>query len=829
MKVFHQGRIAAAAVILLAAAGGCQLPDTPPPATAGHSVDTNPLAPVISEDDATFTENTAVILIPVEDTMVFFTFTANGALPDEPGLTDIVYSAPIMLSADPGENIRYRYAFKAFSDAQTGESAVVYRDWTIDRRSEAPVPDTPFSAVLDTPNNLITGTTIEMEYTTNDGESWTDCGGGIVDLDLSVGDKVWVRDKIDTTAMQYLGEVLDTTGPDLTGGVFLYVGTGFWSDWHIAAPGETFTIYYAPTNIGTSSVSSNMVTVAFYLSEDTVITTEDTLLQTDLYPYTAGLTPPSAGTRIDFTVPDMPGEYYIGMIINTAEAVAELNEDNNATLPSRAVFFVIEDDTPPETGAIKIVNSWGVGGDWENKYDGHYWLTYETIKNLQLSITYYHNTFDTVYEPRILAVFNLTHPLREDCLVTFGLGNPADPYLSKEFQIRWSSDIQSGPVPFPANDMALDITEFSEVINDFDLFLSIENSGGSTGMINSFEVEFYTDYDLPPFKTIAADDGAAIPAQDSVYISLPTTGSLTGSELLQIVALPRAWVDRMVLHEEKPDAARLAKDKQIMGVFQKGQNYNPLYKDIYGTGYEPPSEEYWERMVRLTAVETGSPMGDLPLEVDHSQSRFFPPIGSQGMEGSCTSFSFAYYIHTYTEAREHNWDLSGARWQGTNPGNPSAAYANMIFSPDFVYHAINDGVDAGSSPGMAATLLTRIGCATWAQMPYDTTDSSSWPSEAAFREAARYRAREVITNPYYEYDTSGYFTIESDADIQMLKSLISAGYCVQTVIYTDGLYALLDSNDVVSGYTGGYMSTNHAQTVVGYKEGEAWDESNPDQ
>ena len=133
-------------------------------------------------------------------------------------------------------------------------------------------------------------------------------------------------------------------------------------------------------------------------------------------PYTAGLTPPTGGVTVDFTVPDTPGEYYIGMIIDTENTASELNEENNTTLPAQTAFFVIEDDTTPAGGAIKIVNSWGTGG-WENKNDGHYWLTYDTIKSLQLSITYYQNDFDTVYQPRVLAVFNLTHPLRELSLI----------------------------------------------------------------------------------------------------------------------------------------------------------------------------------------------------------------------------------------------------------------------------------------------------------------------------------------------------------------------------------------------------------------------------
>ena len=399
--------------------------------------------------------------------------------------------------------------------------------------------------------------------------------------------------------------------------------------------------------------------------------------------------------------------------------------------------------------------------------------------------------------------------------------------------MRWYSDIQSGPEPFPQHNMALDISEFRHGIHNFDLFMSVENLSDATGTVNAFSVELYNDYGLQPFKVLSSSGVAAIPENDTALLSIDTTG-VTENDLFQILSVPGYSRSGTVFYEEKPDAARLEKDKQIMGVYESGINYNVLYKNTYGTGYKPPTKEAWNRMVRLKSISFMSTSGELPYQVDHSQSRFFPPIGTQGLEGSCTAFSFAYYIHTYTEAREHGWDLSGAQWLhndpsgGDNQGGPSESYAALIFSPDFVYHAINDGVDSGSNGSMAAALLARIGCATWAEMPYDTQDSTSWPSESAYREAAQFRAGEVVENPYHEHNTTGYFTIEDNTDIHLLKTLLAAGYCVQTVVYTDGLYDLFDANDVVSGYSDGPMTTNHAQTVVGYKEDNAWDESNPD-
>ncbi len=114
-------------------------------------------------------------------------------------------------------------------------------------------------------------------------------------------------------------------------------------------------------------------------------------------------------------------------------------------------------------------------------------------------------------------------------------------------------------------------------------------------------------------------------------------------------------------------------------------------------------------------------------------------------------------------------------------------------------------------------------------MPYNDLESVSWPSEEAWREAARYRGREV-GNHYFDYNTCGYFIIRDDSDINLLKSLIASGYCASVSINADenGLYNLLDIHDVADNSSAAKMGTNHAQTIVGYKEGSAWNPSNPD-
>jgi hypothetical protein len=160
-------------------------------------------------------------------------------------------------------------------------------------------------------------------------------------------------------------------------------------------------------------------------------------------------------------------------------------------------------------------------------------------------------------------------------------------------------------------------------------------------------------------------------------------------------------------------------------------------------------------------------------------------------------------------------------------------------SPDFVYHNINDGVDEGSSSFMAFTFINQTGCSTWARMPYSDQDHTAWPSEAAWREAAKYR--EGGAGMLYWLDSAGRygdrcgeFIIEDDGDIALLKSLLAAGYCVVTGVWAGepgnyGIYDFFSSVDVVDAPgTTVYPGTNHAQTIVGYKEGAAWDPAHPE-
>ncbi|MCK4515707.1 MAG: hypothetical protein KAU31_10640, partial [Spirochaetaceae bacterium] len=687
------------------------------------------------------------------------------------------------------------------------------------------------SVILNVADGCLTNVTETMEYSLDGGGTWTLCSpqAGTVEISFSAGDEVWVRQRDDASTERYLGTIAALSGIDLYPGSPIYVGTGWWTDDGTGAPGDSMRVMFSYQNAGTSSGGSLVMQVTGYLSENREITATDTVLfqTTTTLATTVGDNPE---VPFDFTVPAVaPGVYYIGVTLDSADQVAEMVEGNN-TSPSVFVGELrIVDSAVLPSGGVKVVNSWGDWGGWDNIPDGHYWITYETLKYLQSPIYYYYNDFSAAYEPTVLAVFELSHPYRDECWIKLGIGDPDDPVMVKDMQAYFyngsTATLYSGHLPFPSNAMAVDVSEFAALINDHDLYLEVENLGSTVGSVDRFTVEFYSDYDSPPFKIITGPLGAIADGPPSRFVA-STAGSLTASELVEIQPLPRSDAFGTTFLERTPTEEELARDMARIGVYEPGRNYNVIV-DGFGTGLMPPTEAEWQSMVRLDGISSGiRAFGTLPDSIDNSATKYFPPVGSQANEGSCVAFSVGYYIHTYQEAREHDWDLSGVSWTGGYYGEPATSQ-DRIMSPDFVYHQINEGVDAGSSMIVAVSIVTLLGASSWTEMPYDPDDHTSWPSESAYREAARYRGAPV-GNLFWINHHNGYFTIQDDADIDLLKQLLAEGYCLSISVHAGDVYDNLDSHDVLDTITMPLNGTNHANTVVGYKENTAWNPVNPD-
>lgn len=144
-------------------------------------------------------------------------------------------------------------------------------------------------------------------------------------------------------------------------------------------------------------------------------------------------------------------------------------------------------------GAFKIANSWGTD-NWENIPDGCFWISYNAMIELSTPdnpITLFANLVG--YQPQILTTFNVAHAARSDCKITFGLGTPNAPIVTKNF----NDFIFGGALPFCQNNIVFDLTEFKDYMTSpynqsffmevFDAGSDIEGTN-NTGTINYFAI-----------------------------------------------------------------------------------------------------------------------------------------------------------------------------------------------------------------------------------------------------------------------------------------------------------------------------------------------------
>lgn len=725
---------------------------------------------------------------------------------------------------------------------------------------------------LDIPNSAIYNCNADLEYSQDGGNTWSDCTGGIQTLSLSIGDHVLLRDSSDTSWQRDLGTVDRLSSvSDLTPGNKIYVGDGYtqdgvnyWNDDNLVKQGETVDIYSGMINLGSSD--SYTYTIRYYLSGDNLLNPdEDLLIKTIVLDYPSDNFAAYNNIYLNaftYTVSTAqePGIYYLGMVIDTENELAELNENNNQSLPEEMTPIVVT-DASSTNGAFKVVNSWGEGY-WENTADGSYWLPFETMKANEMGVWYFTNGFENEYAPTSLAVFEIDHNYRDEVMISFGIGDPANPLVEKNFD-AYSENPQGGALPFPANKMVLDISELAYLINDGDLFMRIQNSDSTSGTMVSFAAEFYDPAtgNLIDYGTnyVCTTTNNTFNTNGETVYTISTEGNFSTADLKTItVDINKGLSSGLVF--SSPSSSDLGQDLKALGGSPAARTSTPrIHRGQFGTGYIPPTKEELDGFLRLNtdtmSVARSSFNGmNIPLSVDNSQHSYFPPIGDQGQEGSCAAFSVGYYIQTYIEGKERGWDFSGTSWDNnatsTNGAGAPDSNLDKIFSPDFLYHQINGGDDNGSNQAYAMQLVLQQGGATWSTMPYSDSDVTSWPSEEAWREAPQYRGNQ-FGNLYWDDFNCGFFVIRDNNDIQMLKSLLASGYIVSTAIdsvtFLGGTYpdyagggeasSALSAQDVVASgtrfktYTSDgetYTYIDHAQTIVGYKEGSEWDPSNPD-
>jgi len=227
------------------------------------------------------------------------------------------------------------------------------------------------------------------------------------------------------------------------------------------------------------------------------------------------------------------------------------------------------------------------------------------------------------------------------------------------------------------------------------------------------------------------------------------------------------------------------------------KNYNQII-DGHGTGYAPPTTEDLEKLIGKVAIlDVISDAGfqNYGASADISTEIYFPVVGDQAMQGSCTAWANAYYAYGYMEAKDYGWDASS--------GN-----TDYLLSPAWAYNKVA-AYDYGSVPVELAQLIIDWGVSTLSTMPYNDFDVDSWGEEPAWREAPYHRP--LNYNPIF---------FVGPTTIDIIKSLLDSGTPVTIGIdayqydpgFDDGNYIISSSEYDSSG------SLNHAQCFVGYDD-----------
>ena len=144
----------------------------------------------------------------------------------------------------------------------------------------------------------------------------------------------------------------------------------------------------------------------------------------------------------------------------------------------------------------------------------------------------------------------------------------------------------------------------------------------------------------------------------------------------------------------------------------------------------------------------------LPDKVDLSSK--FPAVGDQNPQGSCSSWATVYYMKSYQENVEHNWDMSDTR---------------HIFSPSFTYNQFARG-DNGKGTSIGATLdkIAKQGVCSLYNMEYTRDDCSIQPNQSQFDMASNYKSQSNLDKSYSSW--------KSLTTIDQIKQALANGLAV---------------------------------------------------
>jgi len=198
-----------------------------------------------------------------------------------------------------------------------------------------------------------------------------------------------------------------------------------------------------------------------------------------------------------------------------------------------------------------------------------------------------------------------------------------------------------------------------------------------------------------------------------------------------------------------------------------------------------------------------------------NNTRYLPPVGNQGNQGSCNAWSSTYYVYSYM-----------VNWYEDVVLNATLNDTTHIFSPAYTYNVIDNGTDSGSLPYDAQALIATLGAVPLSVRPYNDSDAVTWPNATQYYIGAHHvgiLGIDLFQNPNYFSGTGTLYIINltNSTQFEYLKGLLAAGYIAQTAIYVyyDFFYISTYDNNIyaVNQYHSTYEG-GHAVTMVGYDD-----------
>ena len=247
----------------------------------------------------------------------------------------------------------------------------------------------------------------------------------------------------------------------------------------------------------------------------------------------------SSGTPVVFAMD--AGEYTPGF--SDSNYIISSYEYDSSTITHAQTVVGYDDSVGDdgETGAFRIVNSWGSG--WGD--GGYYWLTYDAFKEIGnlLCLRYLVDMED--HQPSLVVTWEFSSSPTREADFEVGIGTHSSPVDSIEPYYTKNAGGYSHTYP---NFMCLDVSEFKSIFDGGEHDLYLEISGSNTaGDLSSFRIELHSAPYVPGVPTHTSEESTDVPMTNPGYvtntmdtseditppslsISHPTDGLLTSSD-----------------------------------------------------------------------------------------------------------------------------------------------------------------------------------------------------------------------------------------------------------------------------------------------------------